>query len=120
VGFSPAPILDFPAVVCDNLSLLSHIVNRRPRLGVDVRADANTYLIAVSIPEWRAMPAQEKEKEDFSDEELEQIIDMHAPKGQISVAELRRAIRENPLLVAGLVFTFGLLLGVSLRSGRKR
>jgi len=66
------------------------------------------------------MPTSDEGKEDFSDEELEEIIDMHAPKGQISVAELRKAIRENPLLVTGLVFAFGLLLGISLRSRRKR
>lgn len=66
------------------------------------------------------MPGTKEGKESFSDEELEEIMDMRAPKGQISVAELRQMIRENPLLVAGLVFTFGLLLGVSLRSGRKR
>jgi hypothetical protein len=66
------------------------------------------------------MPASDEGKEDFSDEELEEIMDMHAPKGQISAAELRKAIRENPLLVTGLVFAFGLLLGISLRSRRKR
>ena len=66
------------------------------------------------------MSARNKEKENFSDEELEEIMDMHAPKGQMSVAELRQAIRENPLLFAGLVFAFGLLLGVSVRGGRRR
>jgi len=65
------------------------------------------------------MPARD-EKDSFSDEELEEIIDMHAPKGQISAAELRQMIRENPLLVAGLVFTFGLLLGVTLKPSRRR
>jgi hypothetical protein len=29
-------------------------------------------------------------------------------------------IRENPLLVGGLLFTIGLLLGVSYRSSHKR
>jgi hypothetical protein len=66
------------------------------------------------------MAGARKEKEDFSDEELEEIMDMHAPKGQISTAELRQTIRENPLLVAGLVFTFGLLLGISFRPSRRR
>jgi hypothetical protein len=65
------------------------------------------------------MPAKE-ERDSFSDEELEEIMDRHAPMGQISIAELRQMIRENPLLVAGLVFTLGLLLGVSFRSSRKR
>lgn len=66
------------------------------------------------------MPETKEDKESFSDEELEEIMDMRAPKGQVSVAELRQMIRDNPLLVTGLVFTFGLLLGVSLRSHRKR
>ena len=70
------------------------------------------------IPGQRTMSKRE-DKEDFSDEELEEIIDMHAPKGQVSVAEFRKMIRENPILVASLVFTFGLLLGVSLRSRRR-
>ncbi len=65
------------------------------------------------------MPA-DGEKESFSDEEVEEIMDMHAPKGQLSASEFRQIIRENPLLVAGLVFTFGLLLGVSLRPSRRR
>jgi ElaB/YqjD/DUF883 family membrane-anchored ribosome-binding protein len=66
------------------------------------------------------MSATKEEKESFSDEDVEKIMDMHAPKGQVSMAELRQMIRENPLLVTGLAFTFGLLLGVSLRSRRKR
>jgi ElaB/YqjD/DUF883 family membrane-anchored ribosome-binding protein len=66
-----------------------------------------------------AMPSRD-EKKRFSDEELEEIMDMHAPKGQISAAELRQMIRENPFLVTGLVFAFGLLLGVSLRPSRRR
>lgn len=96
------------------------MVNRHPKLLSLIWVNTNTYLRVLSIFELRTMPATQEDKESFSDEELEKIMDMHAPKGQISVAELRQMIRENPLLVAGLVFTFGLLLGVSLRSGRKR
>jgi hypothetical protein len=66
------------------------------------------------------MPATKEGTESFSDEELEEIMDQHAPKGQVSAAELRQIIRDNPLLVAGLVFAFGLLLGVSFRSGHRR
>jgi hypothetical protein len=66
------------------------------------------------------MAAIEEDQEEFSDEELEEIMDMRAPKGQISAAELRKTIQENPLLVTGLVFAFGLLLGISLRSRRKK
>lgn len=58
--------------------------------------------------------------EDYSDEEVEEIIDMHAPKDPFSVKELRAAIQDNPLLVTGLVFTFGLLLGLSFGKHRRR
>jgi ElaB/YqjD/DUF883 family membrane-anchored ribosome-binding protein len=66
------------------------------------------------------MPATKESKESFSDEELEEIMDQHAPKGQVSAAELRQIIRDNPLLVTGLALAFGLLLGVSLRSTHRR
>lgn len=61
-------------------------------------------------------PAQNKS--DFSDEEIEDILDMRAPMDLLR--EFRKATQESPLLVAGLVFTFGLLVGVSLSSGNKR
>ena len=60
------------------------------------------------------------QKKEFRDEELEEIMFTHGSKDRITVAEVREMIRENPLLVAGLVFTFGLLVGVSLSSGRKK
>jgi hypothetical protein len=66
------------------------------------------------------MSTADEDKEDFSDEEVEEIIDMHEPRGQISVAELRKTIRENPLLVTGLVFAFGVLLGITLRSRKEK
>jgi len=65
------------------------------------------------------LPATE-ERDSFSDEEVEEIMDRHGDMGQVGIAEFRQMIRENPLLVAGLIFTLGLLLGVSCRSGRKR
>jgi len=55
----------------------------------------------------------------YSDEELEEIIDMHA-SDQVSVRQVRTAIQENPLLVTSLVFTFGLLLGIAVCSRRRR
>jgi ElaB/YqjD/DUF883 family membrane-anchored ribosome-binding protein len=68
----------------------------------------------------RTMPEAHVEKKEFADEELEDILSMHNSRDQVSVAEVRELIRENPLLVAGLVFTFGLLLGVSLSSSRRK
>ena len=59
----------------------------------------------------------EKDKE-FSDEELEEIIDMKAPTELVK--EFEAMVKESPLLVTGLVFAFGILIGVSLSSGRRR
>lgn len=66
------------------------------------------------------MQRTEEPSEKYSDEELEEIIDMHAAKDMISVKELREAIRENPLLMAGLVFAFGILAGIALSPKRRR
>lgn len=57
-------------------------------------------------------------KKEISDEEVEDILDMQAPKDLMR--EFQKAVQESPLLMTGLVFTFGLLVGVSLSSGRKR
>ena len=57
------------------------------------------------------------EESNFSDEDLEEIIDMQAP--QALMKEFEAMVKERPLLVSGLIFAFGLLLGASL-SGRRR
>lgn len=64
------------------------------------------------------MATSEPKKEKFSDEELEEIMDMHAPVDPVK--EFRAAMKESPLLVAGLVFTFGLLVGVSIGSRQRK
>ena len=64
------------------------------------------------------MATVEAEERGFSDEELEEIIDMKAPKELVK--QFEALTRESPLLVAGLVFAFGLLVGVGLSSGRRR
>jgi hypothetical protein len=64
------------------------------------------------------MAATETEEKGFSDEELEEIIDMKAPKKLIK--EFESAVRDRPLLVTGLVFAFGILVGAGLSSGRRR
>ena len=80
--------------------------------------NANTYLMVQSLTEGTPMSSKDQKKKDFSDEEVEDILDMQAPKDL--VREFQKAVQESPLLMAGLVFTFGLLVGVSLSSGRKR
>lgn len=53
----------------------------------------------------------------FSDDEVEDILDMQAQKDLLR--EFQKAMQDSPFLMAGLVFTFGLLVGVSLSSGRR-
>ncbi len=60
---------------------------------------------------------EEKESE-FSDEDLEELMDMKAPKEVAK--ELETIVKANPLLVTGLAFAIGLLIGVSFSSGRRR
>jgi hypothetical protein len=64
--------------------------------------------------------AHESGQSDYSDDEIEQILGMGAPEARFAVKEMREAIREKPLLVTGLVFAFGILIGISLGRGRKR
>ena len=64
------------------------------------------------------MSTKDQKESEFSDEEVEDILDMQAPKDLMR--EFQKAVQDSPLLMAGLVFTFGLLVGVSLSSGRKR
>jgi len=61
-------------------------------------------------------PAQKKT--DFPDEEIEDILGMHAPIDLLR--EFRKAAQESPLLVTGLAFAFGLLVGASLSNGNKK
>jgi ElaB/YqjD/DUF883 family membrane-anchored ribosome-binding protein len=64
------------------------------------------------------MTTPKRKESEFSDEELEEIMDMQAPKELIK--EFETMVKENPLFVTGLVFAFGLLVGVSLSSGHRR
>ncbi len=64
------------------------------------------------------MSTKDEKESEFSDEELEDILDMQAPKDLMR--EFQKAVQDSPLLMTGLVFTFGLLVGVSLSSGRRR
>ena len=63
------------------------------------------------------MPTPEGDDESFSDDDVEEIIDMKAPKALIS--EFETMLKDRPLLTAGLIFAFGLLLGASLSKRRR-
>ena len=63
------------------------------------------------------MATVELEENNFSDEDLEEIIDMQAPKALMK--EFEAIVKERPLLVSGLIFAFGLLLGASLSNRRR-
>ena len=64
------------------------------------------------------MEALSSEDKEFSDEELEEIIDMQAPRELIM--EFESLVKESPLVMTGLAFAFGILVGVGLASGRRR
>ena len=64
------------------------------------------------------MSKSREEKTDFADEEIEDILDMKAPFDVLR--EFRKTAQESPLLVTGLAFAFGLLVGASLSNGHKK
>jgi len=74
----------------------------------------------LAVPSLFEQTIMTKTEKDYSDEEVEEIMDMHAPRDPFSVKEVRAAIQDNPFLVTGIVFTFGLLLGLSFGKRRRR
>ena len=64
--------------------------------------------------------ARESKERDYSDDEIEQIFGMGGAETKVVLKEIRETMRENPLLVAALVFAFGILVGASISHGHKR
>ena len=64
--------------------------------------------------------AHESKERDYSDDEIEQILGMGGPEAKLVLKEMRETIRENPLLVAALVFAVGVLVGASISRGHRR
>jgi hypothetical protein len=60
-----------------------------------------------------AMAPDGKER-NYSDDEIEQILGKGGPETKLALKEIREIVRENPLLVAALVFAFGILVGAGL------
>lgn len=63
---------------------------------------------------------QESRESDYSDDEIEQILGTGAPEVKLTLKAIEDIISENPLLVTGLVFALGILLGLSLSSARRK
>ena len=64
--------------------------------------------------------ANEAKERDYSDDEIEQILGMGGPETRLMLKEMRDTIRENPLLVAALIFAMGILVGASLSRGHRK
>ena len=64
--------------------------------------------------------AREAKERDYSDDEIEQIFGMGGAETKVALKEIRETVRENPLLVAALVFALGILVGASISRGHKR
>jgi hypothetical protein len=64
--------------------------------------------------------ANEAKERDYSDDEIEQILGMGGPEAKHMLKEVRDTIRENPLLVAALIFAMGILVGASLSRGHRK
>ena len=58
--------------------------------------------------------APDGKERNYSDDEIEQILGKGGPETKLALKEIREIVRENPLLVATLVFAFGILVGAGL------
>jgi hypothetical protein len=64
--------------------------------------------------------ANEAKERDYSDDEIEQILGMGSPEAKLMLKQMRDTIRENPMLVAALIFAMGILVGASLSRGHRK
>ena len=64
--------------------------------------------------------AHEAKEHDYSDDELEEILGMGSPEAKLMLKQMRDTIRDNPLLVAALIFAMGVLVGASVRRGHRK
>ena len=64
--------------------------------------------------------AHEAKEHDYSDDELEEILGMGGPEAKLMLKQMRDTIRDNPLLVAALIFAMGVLVGASVRRGHRK
>jgi hypothetical protein len=98
------------------------------RIDASAKSDRNVnerkqYNLVISIAgcaELIVIMARKSGEGNYSEDEIEQILGMEAPEVKFALKEIRKTIKEDPLLVAGLVFAFGMLLGVSLSRGHRK
>ena len=64
--------------------------------------------------------AHEAKEHDYSDDEIEEILGMGGPEAKLVLKQLRDTIRDNPLLVAALIFAMGVLVGAGLSRGHRK
>jgi len=63
---------------------------------------------------------QKRAEDDYSDDEIEEILGTTAPETELVLREIRETVMESPLLALGLAFTFGILVGLGLNQTRRR
>jgi hypothetical protein len=59
------------------------------------------------------MSKKEKAMEEFSDEQIEKLLDYRHDKIQEKMEEIKKFVRTYPVLSMALFFTLGLLFGVN-------
>ena len=64
--------------------------------------------------------AREAKERNYSEEEIEQILGMGGPETKLALKEMRDIIRDNPLLVAALIFAVGVLVGAGFSRSHRR
>jgi hypothetical protein len=87
---------------------------------VNERKQYNLVITIAGYAELIVIMARKPGEGNYSEDEIEQILGMEAPEVKFALKEIRKTIKEDPLLVAGLVFAFGMLLGVSLARGHRK
>jgi len=63
---------------------------------------------------------QERTDNDYSDDEIEEILGLSAPETKLALKEIQEIIADSPLLALGLAFTLGVLVGLGLNNARRR
>ena len=92
----------------------------KPDRNVNERKQYKLVITIAGYAELMAIIARKAGEGNYSEDEIEQILGMEAPEVKFALKEIRKTIKEDPLLVAGLVFAFGMLLGVSLARGHRK